>query len=381
MKTRKEMNQTKITSQLITNRGYPVEEHSVITNDSFVLNIQRIPHGRVERTRTQAGPKPVVFLQHGLLADSSNWVQNYAWDSLGYILADNGFDVWLGNIRGNRYSRRHLHLKPTQKEFWDWSFQEMAHFDIPAMIDHALKVSGQAQLFYIGHSQGTLVGFTSFSTNPEIAKKVKLFIALAPIFYLNHTAEILRDLAFTLYPIEEFLHPLGESEFLPGRVLQKLLDIGFCGGKWSEKACYDIAEIVFGFDDTNSNMSRVPVYISNWPAGTSFKNIIHFGQIIVAGRCQMFDYGRKGNRKHYNNQNLPPVYDVSKMTTPTAFFFGAHDTLSNKTDVEALIPEISHLTFREFIPEWNHIDFVFGMDAAKTLYYKLVEIMEESLMA
>ncbi len=69
------------------------------------------------------------------------------------------------------------------------------------------------------------------------------------------------------------------------------------------------------------------------------------------------------------------------MTTPTAFFFGAHDTLSNKTDVEALIPKISHLTFREFIPEWNHIDFVFGMDAAKTLYYKLVEIMEESLMA
>ena len=78
----------------------------------------------------------------------------------------------------------------------------MAAFDIPAMLEYTLKVSGQAELFYIGHSQGTLVGFDAFSTNPEIAKKVKLFIALAPIFYLNHTAEIARDLAFTLYPIE-----------------------------------------------------------------------------------------------------------------------------------------------------------------------------------
>lgn len=86
--------------------------------------------------------------------------------------------------------------------FFLFSFQEMAEYDIPAMLEYALKVSGQTQLFYIGHSQGTLVGFTGFSSNPELAKKVKLFIALAPIFYLNHTAEILRDLAFTLNPIE-----------------------------------------------------------------------------------------------------------------------------------------------------------------------------------
>ena len=78
----------------------------------------------------------------------------------------------------------------------------MAEYDIPAMLNYALKISGQAQLSYIGHSQGTLVGFEAFSTNPELAKKVKLFIALAPIFYLNHTSAFARDLAFTLYPFE-----------------------------------------------------------------------------------------------------------------------------------------------------------------------------------
>ena len=87
----------------------------------------------------------------------------------------------------------------------------MAEYDIPAMLEHALQISGQSQLFYVGHSQGTLVGFTAFSSNPELAKKVKMFFALAPVFYLNHTSAILRDAAYTLYPLE-----VGSNFWPPG---------------------------------------------------------------------------------------------------------------------------------------------------------------------
>ena len=107
-------------SQIIKDRGYPVEEHFVTTKDGFILNIQRIPQGR--QRETSAGSKPVVFLQHGLLMDSTNWVLNSPSNSLGYILADNGYDVWLGNIRGNAYSQRHKNLEKTQSEFWNWRF-------------------------------------------------------------------------------------------------------------------------------------------------------------------------------------------------------------------------------------------------------------------
>lgn len=78
----------------------------------------------------------------------------------------------------------------------------MGDYDVPAIIDYALNVTGQTQLYYIGHSQGTLVGFLSFSAHPELAKKVKLFIALAPIFHLNHTQQLVRDAAYALGPIQ-----------------------------------------------------------------------------------------------------------------------------------------------------------------------------------
>lgn len=35
-------------------------------------------------------------------------------------LADEGYDVWLGNYRGTTYGRRHVKLSPNNKQFWDY---------------------------------------------------------------------------------------------------------------------------------------------------------------------------------------------------------------------------------------------------------------------
>ena len=62
---------------MIEKAGYPCEIHMVETEDGYILQIHRIPHGRDNSTVAPGKTRPVVFVQHGLEGDSSNWVISY----------------------------------------------------------------------------------------------------------------------------------------------------------------------------------------------------------------------------------------------------------------------------------------------------------------
>ncbi|XP_023347333.1 gastric triacylglycerol lipase [Eurytemora carolleeae] len=57
--------------EIITDAGYPCETHTVVTDDGYILNMHRIPHSRDTGYNKS---RPTVFLQHGLLSSSADWV-------------------------------------------------------------------------------------------------------------------------------------------------------------------------------------------------------------------------------------------------------------------------------------------------------------------
>ena len=64
----------------------------------------------------------------------------------------------------------------------------MGLYDTPANIDFILEKTGQQQLTYMGHSQGTSQMFSGATLKPDYYKeKVNLFVALAPIAFMSHT--------------------------------------------------------------------------------------------------------------------------------------------------------------------------------------------------
>mmetsp|Transcript_25400 Transcript_25400/g.17942 ORF Transcript_25400/g.17942 Transcript_25400/m.17942 type:complete len:92 (-) Transcript_25400:737-1012(-) len=91
-------------------------------------------------------------MQPGLDSDMMEWVFNDYWLAPGFILANDGFDVWMGNNRGNKYARGHTTLDNNSTEYWTFSQEEMGLYDDPALIDFVLGKTGQSQLTYIGHS-------------------------------------------------------------------------------------------------------------------------------------------------------------------------------------------------------------------------------------
>ena len=116
-------------------------------------------------------------------------------NSLGFLLADAGYDVWLGNYRGNTYSRSHCSLNPKIKEFWKFSWDEMGKYDIPAMIDKVRQVSGQEKIYYIGHSMGTTGLMVMANDRPEYLEHIHMASLLAPVAWVDHMKSPIRYLA------------------------------------------------------------------------------------------------------------------------------------------------------------------------------------------
>lgn len=65
---------------------------------------------------------PPVILIHGIADSSDSFIMNNK-KSPAFVFAKMGYDVWLGNARGNKYSRRHGSLNSkTDWSYWDHSW-------------------------------------------------------------------------------------------------------------------------------------------------------------------------------------------------------------------------------------------------------------------
>jgi len=366
--------------EIINRWGYPAEEVSVVTEDGYILTMHRIPYGK-------DGPspnRPVIFLQHGLEDSSAGWVVNSPTQSAAFIFADAGFDVWIGNMRGNTYSRDHISLNPKSHEFWKFSFDEMVKYDLDTMINKALKTTNQSSLYYAGHSQGTLTMFAKLSRDPDFHQKIRKFFALAPVGTVKHIRGMFEFLANVLYDeIKFFYYLFGDAEFAPTGDLFTLISEYVCETYGGGIFCDNLMMLIMGVDSNQLNITRTPVYMAHIPAGTSTLNVIHWTQMVRSGKLIEYDYGNRwDNKKHYGT-NDPPAYNLAEDNADIYLFWSPTDWLADEKDIEDyLIPTLQ----KQFVVEnhklldFNHIDFLWGLRAPAEIYYPMLETMQKDLL-
>ncbi|XP_015276112.1 PREDICTED: lipase member M-like [Gekko japonicus] len=360
------------TKELILYHGYPCEEHDVVTQDDYILSIFRIPYGREENASTNS--KPAVLLQHGMFGEASNWIASGSSNSLGFVLADNGCDVWLGSSRGSQWSKKHVSLSTEDENFWAFSFDHMAQYDLPATVDFILQKTGQQQLFYVGHSQGSTIGFIAFSTMPHLARKIKINFALAPVVSVKHAISPLKK----LFTLPDFLYKiiLGTKEFNWRRPVSRDKS-GFCSFFEYSNICSNIIYNLFWSAQKALNMSQVDGYEVNRLVGTSVQNLIHWSQVMKSGKLQAYDYGTLKNLERYEKTH-PPEYNVTNMNVSTAVWNVGNDGLADPEDIALLLPQITNLTYHKFIPEWDHESFIYGLDAYVQLHREILNMIKGS---
>jgi lysosomal acid lipase/cholesteryl ester hydrolase len=358
--------------------GYYAEEHIVQTGDGYLLGVHRLPFAKGEEpgtVRVNAGPdsvsKPVVYLHHGLLMNSEVWVCLTEEERcLPFKLVNQGYDVWLGNNRGNKYSKKSTQFSPTSPRFWNFSMDEFAFHDIPDTIDYILTTTSQPTLSYIGFSQGTTQAFATLSIHPGLNDKVNVFIALAPAMspaglkngIVDSLVKASPDVLFLAFGRKSILSSatMWQSILYPP-IFVRLIDTSLI--------------FLFAWYGKNMTTSQKLAAYPHLYSFTSTKSVVHWFQIIRNKSLQMYDddasnaFSIGASNRYYKVAKFP----TRNIKTPIVLVYGGSDSL---VDIRVMLKELPRHTMAVEIPHYEHLDFLWGKEVDKLVFPHVLDALK-----
>ncbi|KAH6799153.1 alpha/beta-Hydrolases superfamily protein [Perilla frutescens var. frutescens] len=363
---------------VITELGYPYEAIRVVTDDGYVLLLERIP---------RRDSRKVVYLQHGILDSSMGWVSNGVVGSPAFAAFDQGYDVFLGNFRG-LISREHVNKKISSRQYWKYSINEHGTQDIPAMIEkiHDIKISelksNQSdleeesntdqpyKLCAICHSLGG-AGILIYAITRRIEEKphrLSRMILLSPAGFHHDSTAVFTMSEYLFFMVAPLLALFLPAFYIPTRFFRMLLNklardfhnLPAVGGLVQTLMSY-----VVGGDSSNwVGVLGLPHYNMNDMPGVSFRVALHLAQMKRSKKFVMFDYGSKAaNMEVYGSPeplNLGDYYGF--IDIPVDLVAGRKDRVIKPSMVRKhykLMKDAGvEVSFSEF--EYAHLDFTFS---------------------
>ncbi|BFZ54785.1 cholesterol esterase [Savitreella phatthalungensis] len=365
--------------------GYEAEEHVVRTSDDYLLCVHRLCKTRDELIRRGASDsasltstrgkrtprtnKPVIYMHHGLMMNSEVWIANVDHNrQLPLLLVEAGYDVWLGNNRGNKYSKKHIRSRnAADRDFWNFSMDDFALSDIPDTIDYIIHATGVESLSYVGFSQGSAQAFATLSINPRLNDKINLFIALAPAMSPQDNGVSIANTIVKSSPALLFLL-FGRKTILPSAMFWqsviyppayvRLLD--YC------------MKLLFGWHSTNMSPQQKLASYYHLYSSTSVKVLVHWFQIIRAGRFQMYD-----DHVHHHSATSfykPARFPTRNIATPIVLMYGGADSL---VDIDVMLSNLPENTIAEEIAHYEHLDFLWAADTDRIVIPRVMHYLRQ----
>ncbi|KAL3352103.1 hypothetical protein AABB24_020281 [Solanum stoloniferum] len=363
---------------VITELGYPYEALRVVTNDGYILLLERIP---------RRDARKVVYLQHGVFDSSMGWISNGVVGSPAFAAYDQGYDVFLGNFRG-LVSREHVDSNISPRQYWRYSINEHGTQDIPAIIQkiHEIKVSelknSQAgfeeecesdqpyKLCAISHSLGgaAILMYVITQRIEEKPHRLSRLILLSPAGFHHDSNIVFTVMEYVFLVLSPLLMPFVPAFYIPTRFFRMLVNklardfhnLPGVGGLVQTLISY-----VVGGDSSNwvGTLGLSHYNMNDMPA-VSFCVALHMAQIKRSRKFIMFDYGSAAsNMEVYGS---PQPLDLGEyyllIDIPVDLVAGQKDNVIRPSMVrkhyDLMTDAGVDVSYNEF--EYAHLDFTFS---------------------
>ena len=320
--------------------GYRLPEHDFIrTPDGYKLRMHRLKRRNLEKF------KGVIYLQHGLMCSSADYLVP---GGLAYTLANRGYDVWMGNFRGNLYSYTHKELEQTDNEFWNFSWDEHGTVDLYCMLQHVLDKTGTEEITFIGHSMGTTAFFVMLNKYPEMNQKIKYAILMAPVTHVPNMHGVPRKTIYSISWAIWALNLVRYHNFF--RYTKFMANAGVMSTFMWQAGFYSI-----GFD-------RLLGILGTSPAGSSLFNLSHYIENFYGG--------------HFKSRDGKTTYNLRKITCPVKIWWTKDDWAAGEKDTGLIltalgseVKEAKEVKLKNF----GHLDFLWDVRNKDDLYLQIAE--------
>jgi len=271
--------------------------------------------------------------------------------------------------------REHKTLDPdNDDEYWQFAQDEMSKYDLPSQLNYVLQITNKKKIFYMGHSMGTTTYMAMNSMDPTWADKVELAVFLAPVAFVAHMRSPVKLLAPFSDQVQFVVDHMGlgfsarPGEFLPTNWMSDLLTKAACGNLTPLRPlCKNAVFLFVGYDEAQMNRTMLPVMTGGYASGTSSYTVLQYAQGVKHKTFGGFDWGSTEKNIQHHGTAQPPQYDLSKINTKVALFWGDNDWLAAKEDLCKIMNQIPTIVANYQVPwrGWNHIDHLSSVDIDK----------------
>ncbi|KAL1864946.1 hypothetical protein VTK73DRAFT_5592 [Phialemonium thermophilum] len=410
--------------------GLDVEDFEVQTEDGFIIDLWHVFDPREyaklpEKDRQRRGPEVVakakkypldsqskqrarfpVLLMPGLLQSAGAYCVNDD-DSLAFFLCKSGFDVWLGSNRCG-FQPKHELLDYSDPRMWCWNIRQMGVFDLPALVFRVIHETGFEKIGLICHSQGTAETLVVLAKEqrPELGEKLTVFCALAPAAYAGPLIGKMYFKFMRIISPSMFRLMFGIHAFIPIMMtMHSLLPPRLYG-----QLGYTVFSFLFSWTDARWDRALrdrmfqfAPVYVSaesmRWWLGRECfarhkcilatkeewraeeledKEHDHQQENGTAGKDAVSTTLGKPTGIHHRRPKGSTAW-YSEQAPPFALWVCGNDAL---VDGERLLRRFENgrephvnLVHRKVIPEFEHLDVIWAIDAVDQVFKEIREVL------